>query len=67
MISSRKFFQNVTGQMFLDFAVARHGLRYFCGGILIPIMPAAVPDKNATEFSNFFDEVTMFHASSSSA
>ena len=55
------------GQMFLDFAVARHGLSNLGGWILIPIVPAAVTDKNTAKFFNLFDQVTMFHASSNSA
>jgi hypothetical protein len=67
MVGLREFFQNVPGEMFLDFAVARHGLGDFCGGILIPIMFSAVTNEDATKFFNLFDKIAVFHASSSSA
>ena len=52
--------------MFLDFAVAGHGLRDFRGRILIPVVFAAVTDENAAKFINLSDEVPVLHASSSS-
>jgi hypothetical protein len=54
-------------KVLLDFAVARHWLRDFRGGILMPVMSAAVTDENTAKFLDLLDEVAVFHASSSSA
>jgi hypothetical protein len=48
--------------MVLDFPVSWNGLTGTRAGILIPIMPSAVADENATALLELADEVNPFHA-----
>ena len=61
-----KLLQNGTREMFIDLAMTRNGLRDFGGGILIPVVFAAVADEDRTLGFNLLDEFAAFHADSSS-
>lgn len=57
-----QFPDDVPGKMVLDFPVSWNGLTGTRAGILIPIMPTAVSDENATALLELADEVNPFHA-----
>jgi hypothetical protein len=50
------------GKMILDFPVSRYGLAGTRSGILIPIMPPAMANENATALFKLADEINPFHA-----
>ncbi len=54
-------FENVFGECILDFGMSRHWLRYLCGGIVIPIVPLAVAQEDATHPVKALDQVGPFH------
>jgi|GEM_PF-5922292 len=50
------------GKMILDLPVSWNWLTGTRSGILIPIMPSAVADENATGLFKLADEIDPFHA-----
>jgi hypothetical protein len=56
------FPDDMPGKMILDFPVSWNWLTGTRAGILIPIMPSAVADENATALLELADEVNPFHA-----
>lgn len=60
-------FQNMPGEMLLDLAMPRDGLRHFGSRVLIPAVPPAVADEDAAEVFDLPDEIAVLHATSSSA
>ena len=67
LFPAAEHFQNVPCEMLLDLAVPRHRLRHFIRGILIPVVPPAVANEDASEFLDLPDEVAVLHATSNSA
>lgn len=59
--------QDVLGEVFFDFGVARDGLGNLRGGVVIPIVLSAVTNKHATIGFELSDEIFAFHRSVSSA
>ena len=57
-----QLFNDGTGEIFLEFPMARNRLAHLGAGILIPIMLAAVPDEHATHPGEFLNEFGAFHA-----
>ena len=57
-----QFPNDVPGKMILDFPMSWNGLAGTRAGILIPIMPPAVADENATNLFKLADEINPFHA-----
>jgi hypothetical protein len=57
----------VPSQKFLDLTMPWNGLGSARLGVLIPIMPAAVPYQQAPFFLKFADEVNTLHSTASSA
>ena len=62
-----QFPENVAGEMVLDLAVTRNGLTGTGSRILIPVVPRAVADEDASVLFDLPDEVDPFHAIWSSA
>ena len=63
----REHLENMPGQMLINFSVSRNGLGGLGGRVVIPIMIAAMANKNAAKLLDLPDQIAMFHASSSSA
>jgi hypothetical protein len=59
--------QNMAGKMLLDFAMAGDRLTHAGSGILVPIVPAAMTDEDASLLLNPSDEFEPLHAIWSSA
>ena len=57
-----QFPDDMPGKMILDFPVSWNGLTGTRAGILIPIMPSAVADENATGLLKLPDEINPVHA-----
>ena len=60
--SGFQFPDDMPGKMILDFPVSRYGLAGTRSGILIPIMPPAMANENATALFKLADEINPFHA-----
>jgi hypothetical protein len=52
----------VTSQVVLDFGMAGYGLTKTCSWVLVPIVPGAGADKNATHFLNLPNQFFSLHA-----
>lgn len=57
-----QFLEDVMREMLVDLAMTRKRLAGSSFRILIPIVAAAVADKDASVFLNLTDEVEPFHA-----
>ena len=57
-----QFFDDGTGEVFLDFTMTRNRLAHFRPGILIPVVLAAVTDEHATHLREFLNEGDSLHA-----
>jgi hypothetical protein len=62
-----QFAENVADEMVFDLAVTRNRLTGTGARILIPIVPAAVADEDASVLFDLPDEINPFHAIWSSA
>lgn len=60
-------FENSLGEMLVDLGVSRDGLRYFGGGIEIPIMLATVSNEETAERFKLADKILSLHGSVNSA
>jgi len=64
--ASTKFADDISGEVFLDLAVPWNWLGLFGLRIVIPVVPAALPQHYATHFLKLFDQVPTLHATASS-
>lgn len=54
--------EDMFGEVIVDIPVARDRLACACVGVLIPVVPAAMPDENTSAFLNLADQVDSLHA-----
>jgi hypothetical protein len=57
-----QFPKDVTSEVVLNFGMAGDGLAKTCFWVLVPIMPSARADKNATHFLNLPNQFFSLHA-----
>jgi len=57
-----QFAKDVTSEVVLNFGMAGDGLAKTCPWVLVPIVPSAGADKNATHFLNLPNEFFSLHA-----
>jgi len=67
MLFIRELPEDAFCQILINFSMPWNWLRNLGGGVVIPIMVAAMTNKNTAECLDLLNQIAMFHASSSSA